>query len=175
MGTDKRPLAGLVSDEAEQLYTRLVEAGSLEIGPGRDQVDLDSPAAQELLNARVAFRAPLAMNTLRPTTQATAIRLLLSQQHQDITTKQERAVQGWQLLDSLLSTTTGASLATEHRNDELAEIVQGSDKINRIAYELQQSARHELLGITTGKYKDRSIRISTSPCRLSQRSVRRTA
>jgi DNA-binding CsgD family transcriptional regulator len=154
LGTERRdrPLAGLVSDDAEALYARLLEAGSLAIGPGPDQVDVESPAARELIDAGIGFRTPLAMNTLRPTTQTTAVRLLLARQHRDITTRQEQAVQGWELLDSLLTATVGAGLASEHQHDGLVKLIHGTDKINRIAYELQQSAQHELLAITTGKY-----------------------
>ena len=144
------PLAGLVSPEAEVLYARLLDDGRLAIGP--DGVDLESDPVRELLAARVAYRSPIRANELKPTTQATALQLLLSQQHRDIAGRQERAAAGWRLLDSVLSAAVGPSGATGQQSDELAEVISGRETLNRLAYELQQSVQHELLGLSTGVY-----------------------
>ncbi len=144
------PLAGLVSPEAEQLYAQLLKAGWLEIGPAG--VRLDDQPVRELVDARVAFQSPTNTNELRPITQATALHLLLSQQHRDLAARQERAVAGWRLLDSVLSAVAGPNWAADEGDNDLAMVVAGGDAVTRLAYELQQSVQYQLLGMSTGTY-----------------------
>lgn len=145
------PLAGLVSQEAEALYAQLLHDGRLGVGP--DGLDPSAGPVLELLDARVAYRSPYQTDELKPTTQATALQLLLSQQHREIANRQEHVAAGWRLLDSVLSATVGPSgAAAGQQTDDLAEVISGRDTINRLGYELQQSVQHELLSLTTGVF-----------------------
>jgi DNA-binding CsgD family transcriptional regulator len=160
-----RPLAGLVSEEAEHLYARLAEAGWLEIGPGPDQVDLDARPARELVDARVAYQSAVNGSQLFPAAQPTALHLLLSKLHSEIATKQEEAVHAWQLLDSVLSAAAESHRAGGERFDSLAEVVTDRDRITRLAFELHHSTQHELLGLSTGRFESgpEPIKVITPP------------
>ncbi len=104
MGTPNHgPLAGMVSQEAEALYARLLAADWLPTGPGPDQVDPASTAARELVEARVAYPSPLEDDRLLPLAQPTAIQLLLARKHDEMTARHQQAMAGWELLDSILS------------------------------------------------------------------------
>lgn len=148
-----RPLAGLVSDEAEALYSQLLEAGWLKIGIAPDQVNVDSHAARELIDTRIAYRSALDSTQLLPAARTTALHLLLSALQNDIAAKQADAVSGWQLLDSIFSTAAGAGIAKGQHVDSLAEVITDKERVTRLAYELHHSAQHELLGLSTAKYR----------------------
>ena len=155
MGTSARdgPLAGLISTEAERLYGRLLDAGWLEIGGGPRQVDLGTPAAAELIAARIAYRSHIHQDRFLPVARATALQLLLSRQHAEIIALQESAVAGWESLDSILSTWRAPDGPGVHEADALVQVVTGLEDLNHLSYELYHSAKHQLLGLTTGKFR----------------------
>jgi DNA-binding CsgD family transcriptional regulator len=146
------PLAGLVSQPAERLYARLLEAGWLEIGPGAEQISLTDPAAAELVDARIAYRSHIHQERLLPVARATALQLLLTRQHADIMARQQTAIDGWELLDSILTTSVEPGRSRAGRVDSLVEVITGIEDLNHISYELYHSAKRELLGLTTGKF-----------------------
>jgi DNA-binding CsgD family transcriptional regulator len=141
-----------VSKAAEQLYARLLEAGWLEIGPGPEQIDLTCAAPMELIDARVAYRSHIHDERLLPVARPTALQLLLTRQHSDIMSRQQTAIAGWELLDSILSTSIEARGRRAAGADSLVEIITGIEDLNHISYELYHSAKRELLGLTTGKF-----------------------
>jgi DNA-binding CsgD family transcriptional regulator len=142
-------LAGLVSEDAEALYSRLVTSGSLPIGTGPDAVDLDSPATRELLDAQIAYRSPDASNRIVPLAEATALRLLLSRDHQDLMSRQRRLLHAWGRLDSVLSLAMSRTSASS-RADHLVEVITRRDAVSRLSAELYQATRTELLGLVRG-------------------------
>jgi DNA-binding CsgD family transcriptional regulator len=154
LGTEERdrPLAGLVSDEAEALYARLLEAGSLEIGPGPDQVDIDSAPAMELRQKRIAYRSTVTGDDVRPVAQATAVQLLLDGYHDEIIQRHQRAAAGWKLLDSLMSNAADLRTSKSPRADSPVELVSGRDELNQLSVELYEGTRKELLGLSTATF-----------------------
>jgi DNA-binding CsgD family transcriptional regulator len=146
------PLAGLVSKDAEELYAKLLKAGWLPIGPGADQIDLANGPARELTDSRVAYRSPMHADRLLPVAQSTAIQLLLSRQHDEMTARHQQAIAGWKLLDSILYAHVEPKNHSAEGGEFLAEVVTGRDELNRLSYELYQSTRRELLGLSTGKW-----------------------
>lgn len=160
-----RPLAGLVSEEAEHLYASLVEAGGLKIGFGPDQVDIHSAAARELIDARVAYQSAVDVSQLLPAAHPTALRLLLSRLHTEIAAKQEEAVHGWQLLDSVFAAAAESHRAEGERLDSLVDVVTDKDRITQLAFELHHSVQYELLGLSTGNFRSKreGIKIITPP------------
>lgn len=152
MGTSEgdRPLAGLVSEEAERLYARLVEANGLIIGPGDGQIDLDSPAARELLDVRIAWRSSIETNRLIAAGEARAMQVLLAHHHAELLRRQQVVMRGWERLDSFLSSPLSRSDGTPSDAEFAPEIITSRDTISRLSAELYQSARQELLGISVG-------------------------
>lgn len=142
-----QPLAGLVSEEAERLYGRLLTAGWLEIGTDVSEESVASGAARELLDARVAYNSPLNDGRLRPVRQAAALQLLLSTRNKEITAKQQQIATGWQLLDEILSVAATGNLPNGSDDCHLVEVVSGLETVHKISIDLQHSVRRELLGL----------------------------
>jgi DNA-binding CsgD family transcriptional regulator len=147
-----RPLAGLVSDEAEALYARLVDAGSLSIGAAPHEIDLDSEAARELVAAHIAFRSHLHDDRVQPVAPATALQLLLARHHDEIMARQRQLLAGWELLDATLSSSLEPAPGTRGRSDSLVEVLTDKQAINRHSVEIYQSSRRELLGLSLGHF-----------------------
>jgi DNA-binding CsgD family transcriptional regulator len=148
----ERRLAGLVSEEAEQLYARLSDAGWLAIGKGPDQVDLDTTPARELIDARIAYRTHSGDGRFLPVSQSTALQLLLSRHQDEIATKHRRVIEGWELLDSVLSTPAGPRSVTSTSADSLVEIITDKKTLNQLSIELYQTTQKELLGLSTNQF-----------------------
>ncbi len=151
MDAQDRQLAGLVSDEAERLYARLAAAGGLYIGEGAEQLSLDNNAVRELTEAKIIF--PSHNDRLIPVARETALQLLLSRQHAEIARRQEAAVAGWKQLDAMLSESRGPTGTTIRDAGGLADVIVGLDELNHLSHELYYSTEHELLGLTTGRFK----------------------
>lgn len=145
-----RPLAGLVSDEAERLYARLLETGSIRIGTGAGEVDPESAPARELVELRIAYRSRFGEDSLWPVARSSALRILLSHHHTDIAARQNRAISAWELLDSILTTSIESGKPQEGL--EFVEFVAGRDRILKLSFELNQAPRYELLGLATGRF-----------------------
>jgi DNA-binding CsgD family transcriptional regulator len=149
-----QPLAGLVSEEAEDLYARLLHAGALEVGLGPDDVDLDSNAARELLEARVAYQSQTSADRLLPVQQPTALQLLLSSRHEFLAAQQRQLISGWELLDQVLSLAPGAGASGAAAASSLVEVVSGQEAVNKVSVELQHAVRRELLGLSIGRMSE---------------------
>ncbi|GAB1510361.1 helix-turn-helix transcriptional regulator [Actinophytocola sp. KF-1] len=96
-------LAGLVSAEAEELYRRLLAAGSLRVnsddGPG------GPVGLAELLECGVIFRVGGEVRAVDP---AAALRILLAARQHEVLDAQSRILDGWHQLSKMLPSAFGA-------------------------------------------------------------------
>jgi DNA-binding CsgD family transcriptional regulator len=149
-----RALAGLVSEGAEELYTRLLLTGGLPIGTGRGEVDVNSLAAAELLDTGVAFRTGEDDNLLRPVTQTGALRLLLERRQRELGDVQRRILDGWERLTAELSATVGAGPAAGAEGRGI-RLLTDLPEIATMAAELWRSPAQRLRGTETGDFPTR--------------------
>jgi len=149
-----RPLAGLVSAAAEALYARLLDAGWLPIGTGPGEIDPHAPATGELLEARLAYSPTVSGrgDRLMPVAHASALKLLLARQHTAIAEQHKRANAGWDLLDSVLSASIGSGDSSPPAEEPLVEIISSRESVAKLSWELYQSTRRELIGLTHGQF-----------------------
>ena len=149
-----RSLAGLVSDEAEELYIRLRATGGIPIGAGFGEVSLHSPAVTELLDTGVAFRTGEDDNLLRPATQAGALRLLLERRQRELGDRQRRILDGWERLAAQLPATIGAGPAAGWEGGGV-RVLTDLAEIATVAAELWRSPTQRLRGTETGDFPTR--------------------
>lgn len=129
-----RPLAGLVSQEAEALFLRMLASG---------QADTRSAAATELLDLGLAV--PSSSGTaLRPVDQAAALRLLIERRQHELMDQQRRIMDGWTRLTSLLPRDLGGRVC-----DGVVPL-ESFDEIAARTAELYPSAKHHVRGTETG-------------------------
>lgn len=146
--TEEQTLGGLVSAEAGALYARLLRTGGLPVGVADDEVDLDSTAARELLDARVARQSAYLGSRLIAVAEKAAVQLLLTKRQAEIVASHERIVRGWQRLDALLPLAAQPDCDSSVLGDPRVEILTDGKRISQLSTELYQTARTELLGIS---------------------------
>lgn len=145
------PLAGLVSIEAEHLYARLNASDSLPIGTGPGEIDIESAAARELVDAELLFADPADANRVQSVSISIALTLLLSRRQHELMEHHERAIRGWSALESQLRADR-ESLGSQQETDSRIEIVRDRLTMVSLSADLYKSARRELCTTTTGKY-----------------------
>jgi len=156
MESDRRPLSGLVSPEAEDLYIRIAAAGNLAIGEGNGRVDPATAAFDELLVAKIVSPAPGEPDCVRVVSQPIALQLLLARRHHQATEMYDSILQGWQSLEGLLQSAVNASQRTaddtfENSNGAL-EFVADRNTLLNLSNELYLGARKELRSTVCGTY-----------------------
>lgn len=104
MGAANRvqPLAGLVSPAAEKLYSRLRAVGSTQVGTAVDEMDSQAEATAELLDLGLAVRTAGRDTLIRPIDQSSALRLLIERRQHELVTAQQRILDAWTSLTSLV-------------------------------------------------------------------------
>ncbi|HEY0640660.1 MAG TPA: hypothetical protein VGD67_23770 [Pseudonocardiaceae bacterium] len=146
-------LSGLVSRPAAELFNRLQAGGSLRIGTGPGDVDVNSAAVRELLEAAVIFRSGQDDALIRPVAPATALRALLERRHEDLGDLQARIREGWKRLESELPLTVAAGGGSGARHG--VEILTDGPRISATAAEIYHSARAQFRGTETGHFPTR--------------------
>jgi len=171
-GRTGQVLSGLVSQQASELYSRLLVHGSLRLGKGHAAIDLDAPATQELLGAAVVFRSGQDDNLLLPVTPAAALRTLLEQRHEDLGELQQRLRDGWRRLENQLPSTVDSGSRPGMRPG--VEILTDGLRISAIAMELYHSPKTQFRGTETGDFPTRptSKRGFTPPASAIDAGVR---
>lgn len=155
-GVDQaQPLAGLVSRAAEMLFLTLLARGSARIGTAPGEVDIDTPAAGELLELGLAFRSGHHDNLIRPVDQAVALRLLIERRQDEAVRAQRRILDGWARLATLLPCDVGGSSAGEL--DGVVPLADSGEVVTRAA-ELYPSAKRRMRGTETGDFLTRPTR-----------------
>jgi len=159
-----RVLAGLVGDEAEELYSRLLVTGGLPIGQAHGEVDVAAKGAAELLETGVAFRTGEDDNLLRPLTPAGALRVLLQRRQRELGDAQRRILDGWERLTAQLPATTGAGPSTVGEGSGV-RLLTDLAEIATVAAELWRAATQRLRGTETGDFPTRPTenRLFTPP------------
>jgi hypothetical protein len=152
-GPVRHVLSGLASQQAAELYSRVLAVGSLRIGHGPGQVDIDDVATRELLDAAVLFRSGQDDNLLRPVPPATALRLLLKHRHEELSDLQDRIRDGWQRMEGQLPSPTAGGSARVSRQG--VEVLTDGPRISALATELYHSAKNEFRGTETGEFPTR--------------------
>lgn len=133
-----RPLAGLVSQEAEALFLRMLATGG---APG----DTRDTAATELLDLGLALHSASG-TTLLPVDQSAALRLLLERRQLDLVEQQRRILDGWTRLTSLLPRDLGGG---GREGDGVVPLASFDEMAARTA-ELYPSAKQHVRGTETG-------------------------
>lgn len=133
-----RPLAGLVSQEAESLFLRMLASGP---APG----DTRSAAATELLDLGLAVHSSSGA-AIRPVDQAAALRLLLERRQHELMEQQRRILDGWTRLTSLLPRDLGGRVC---EGDGVVPLASFDEMAARTA-ELYPSAKQHVRGTETG-------------------------
>lgn len=131
-----RPLAGLVSQEAEALFLRMLASGPA-------QGDPRSAAATELLDLGLAVHSSSSA-AIRPVDQAAALRLLLERRQHELMDQQRRILDGWTRLTSLLPRDLGGRMC-----DGVVPLESFDEMAARTA-ELYPSAKQHVRGTDTG-------------------------
>jgi DNA-binding CsgD family transcriptional regulator len=142
-----RPLAGLVSPAAENLYLRLRACGPTRVDITSDDVDLRAPETRELLDLGLAIRAKKE-NKIVPVEPSVALRMLIEQRHAELVNAQQRIMDAWGSLTNLLSNepvrTGRASL------DGVLSLSTYPDVMARAAV-LYPAAQRRVRAVTTGE------------------------
>ncbi len=146
-------LSGLVSQQASELYTRLLVKGSAQLGKGPGEIDVEADAPKELLAAAVVFRSGEDDNLLLPVTPAAALRTLLEQRHEELGDLQKRLRDGWRRLENQLPSTVDGGHGAGGRPG--VEILTDGRRISAIAMELYHSAKVQFRGTETGDFPTR--------------------
>jgi len=133
-----QPLAGLATPAAESLYMRLRARKSLPLGSGPHEVDPRSPVLVELLDLGLAFRSG---EEVRPVDHAVALRLLLEHRQAELIDKQQRILDGWTRLSTLLPLNTGGGPAGDL--DGVLPLTSTEEIVTRAA-ELYPSAKRRM-------------------------------
>ncbi|WP_154697785.1 helix-turn-helix transcriptional regulator [Lentzea guizhouensis] len=131
-----RPLAGLVSQDAEALFLRMLASGHA-------PADTRAPAAAELLDLGLAVYSSSGA-TLRPVDQAAALRLLLERRQHELLEQQRRVLDGWTRLTSLLPRDLGGRVC------EGVVPLESFDEVAARTAELYPSAKQHVRGTETG-------------------------
>ncbi|MET9227620.1 helix-turn-helix transcriptional regulator [Lentzea sp. NPDC003310] len=134
-----RPLAGLVSPEAEALFLRMLATGGT-------PADTRDEAAAELLDLGLALRSASGA-VLRPVDQSAALRLLLERRQLDLADQQRRILDGWTRLTTLLPRDLGGG---GRDGDGVVPLASYDEMAARTA-ELYPSARQHVRGTETGE------------------------
>lgn len=149
------PLAGLVSPAAETLYLRLRARKSLPLGTGHGELDPGSPGLAELLDLGLAFHCGEYEHLVRPVDQAVALRLLLEHRQSELVDKQNRIIEGWNRLTTLLPMNTGGGSTGEL--DGVLPLASTEEVVTRAA-ELYPSARRRMRCTDSGAVASRSTK-----------------
>lgn len=157
-----QPLAGLVSQDAEALFLKLVARGSARLGVGPGEVDPTSPATGELLELGLAFRSGDRDGLIRPVGQTVALRLLLEHRQDEALRLQRRILEGWGRLTTLLPRDIGGG--APGTLDGVLPLDSFDEVVTRAA-ELYPSAKKRLRGTETGAFPNRPTadRVRTPP------------
>jgi DNA-binding CsgD family transcriptional regulator len=140
----ERPLAGLISLPAEQLYARIAANGGAHLGTGPDELDLDSAAGRELLDAGLLYATTLDQSRMRVVARTVALRLLLARRHGETTAAHQSVVDGWERLGALLDATLGIPRQPSPAVDRLLAQLTEDEAITRETAALCGAARHEI-------------------------------
>ena len=154
-----RHLAGLVSAEAEALYERLLgHSGDLS---GED-VDTESEAARELIDARLAF-SPMEGH-IQTVSRAASHQLLLAKRMRDAMDVYTSVAGAWSSLESLLEMTVTSSATVDGANDGPIQLITDPAVISRLSGELYVGTPHHLRATLTGRYENRiTERVAVTP------------
>ncbi|HEY3261088.1 MAG TPA: LuxR C-terminal-related transcriptional regulator [Pseudonocardiaceae bacterium] len=167
-----RALAGLVSERAEELYTRLLVSGGIPIGTGQGEVDIADPAAGELLDTGVAFRTGEDDRLLRPVTPASALRVLLERRQRELGEAQRRILDGWERLTAQLPATIGGRPSSVGEGSGV-RLLTDLAEIATTAAELWRAPTQRLRGTETGDFPTRPTenRLFTPPTSALRRGA----
>jgi DNA-binding CsgD family transcriptional regulator len=135
-----RTLAGLVSDEAEDLFVRLSVAGSQ-----RSAVTADQATVGELVELGLATPTG---DSVRLVDQATALQMLMERRQAEVIDAQRRILDGMARLSTLLP------LADDGRRirSEGIETLIGFDAVNASVAQLYPSTREHMRGTEPGEF-----------------------
>lgn len=135
-------LAGLVSAEAEELYRRLLAAGSLRVN-SKDVRDGPGGLA-ELLECGVIFQAGAEVRAVDP---AAALRILLAARQSEVLDAQSRILDGWNQLSRMLPPAFGDS-----GGGDGVRVISRVDDVVAIMTELRASVGHRVRSMETGDF-----------------------
>lgn len=143
-------LAGLVSAEADELYRRLSAAGSLRMGDGPGQIDMDSPAARELAQADLLYADPSSGDRAQAVAPSTALTLLLSRRQQELIDTHQRVIHGWTALEELLKADQQSKREQVIGGDQTIEVLHDRTAILALSADLYLSAQQDMSATLTG-------------------------
>jgi DNA-binding CsgD family transcriptional regulator len=138
-------LAGLVSAEAEDLYRRLLAAGSLRVNTDDDHGG--SGGLAELLECGVVFRAGGEFRAVDP---AVALRILLAARQREVLDAQSRILDGWNQLSRMLPPAFG-----NPGTGDGVRVIDRVDDAVALAAELRNSVSHRVRAMETGAFPAR--------------------
>lgn len=139
-------LAGLVSAEAEDLYRRLLAAGSLRVNMEGDR---GGPVGlTELLECGVIFRADGEVRAVNP---AAALRILLAARQSEVLDTQSRILDGWNQLSRMLPPAFGNS-----GGGDGVRVISRVDDVVAIITELRGSVGRRVRSMEIGDFPARS-------------------
>lgn len=144
-------LAGLVSAEAEEIYQRLLVAGSARTGLADDELDPSTPGIAELLELGIVFRSEDDRTVIRSVDPPAALRLLIEARQDEMISFQSRILEGWTRLTRLLPTSLDAPVG---RVDGV-RVLTRAEEIVACSAELYSSCQRHLRCTETGTFPTR--------------------
>jgi transcriptional regulator with XRE-family HTH domain/DNA-binding CsgD family transcriptional regulator len=153
---DYHVLAGLVSSDAQDLFSTLQVRGAVPLGDGSGEVPVSAPAIQELLATGAAIQVAGLPPLLRAVPLAQALQSILQYRHTEtsqllrqVDQLQNGLLHGWERLSEALLAPTSELAPT---GLDGIEMITDLPRIARLAAELWHTAKGQLRGTETGRF-----------------------